>query len=90
MKSDLTKITIDETYSTPPKTYYGSNKTTIRSISETWSSDILDKDDYGASCNKGNRYNLVVTDIPNKIGWTSPSENKDAQTITDALSEKKT
>ena len=89
MKRDSTKIDIDETYSTPPTTYYESNKTIIRSNNDTWSSDIKDMNDCGASCNKRYRNSLVVTDILNEIGWTNPLEKKDAQTTTDAFSEKK-
>ena len=55
MKKDLTKIFIDEVYSKPPKKNYPSNKTIIKSIDDTWSSDLLDMNDYGSKNNKGYR-----------------------------------
>ena len=47
MKRDLTKTFIDEIYSSPPKNKYPTNKTKIKSIYDTWSSDLLDMNDYG-------------------------------------------
>ena len=51
MKEDLTKIFIDEFYSKPPKKNYLTNKTIIKSIDDTWSSDLLDMNDYGIKTN---------------------------------------
>ena len=86
-KRDLTKIFIDEIYSKPPKKNYPTNKTLIKSIDDTWSSDLLDMNDYGPKNNKGYRYILVVIDNFSKFGWTIPLKNKFSQSITDAFSE---
>ena len=87
MKKDLTKIFIDEIYSPPPKSNYPTNKTKIKSIDDTWSSDLLDMNDYVIENNKGYRYILVVIDNFSKFGWTIPLKNKHAQSITDAFSQ---
>ena len=87
MKKDRTKIFVDEIYSSPPKNNYLTNKTKIKSIDDTWSSDLLDMNDYGPKNNKGYRYILVVIDDFSKFGWTIPLKNKYAQSITDAFSE---
>ena len=87
MKKDLTKLFIDEVYSKPPKKNYPTNKTIIKSIDDTWSSDLLDMNDYGIKNNKNYRYILVVIDNFSKFGWTIPLKNKYAQSITDAFSQ---
>ena len=87
MKKDLTKIFIDEVYSKPPMRNYQTNKARIKSIDDTWSSDLLDVNDYGIKNNKGYRYILVVIDNFSKFGWTIPLKNKYAQSITDAFSQ---
>ena len=87
MKKDLTKIFISEIYSKPPKKNYLTNKTIIKSIDDTWSSDLLDMNDYGFKNNKGYRYILVVVDNFSKYGWTIPLKNKYGQSITDAFSQ---
>ena len=87
MKKDLTKIFIDEVYSKPPKKNYPTNKTLIKSIDDTWSSDLLDMNDYDPKNNKGYRYILVVIDNFSKFGWSIPLKNKFSQSITDAFSE---
>ena len=76
MKKDLTKIFIDEIYSKPPKKNYPTNKTIIKSIDDTRSSDLLDMNDYGPKNNKSFRYILVVIDNFSKFGWTTPLKNK--------------
>ena len=76
MKKDLTKIFIDEIYSKPPKKNYPTNKTMIKSIDDTWSSDLLDMNEYDIKNNKGYRYILVVVDNFSKFGWTIPLKNK--------------
>ena len=86
-KKDLTKIFIDEIYSKPPKKNYPTNKTKIKSIDDTWSSDLLDMNDYGPKNNKGYRYILVVIDNFSMFGWTISLKNKFSQSITDAFSE---
>ena len=55
MKRDLTKLFIDEIYSKPPLRNYPTNTTKIKSIDDTWSSDLLDMNDYGIKNNKGYR-----------------------------------
>ena len=87
MKRDLTKIFVDEIYSKPPMRNYPTNKTIIKSIDDTWSSDLLDMNDYGIKNNKGYRYILVIIDNFSKFGWTIPLKNKYAQSITDAFSQ---
>ena len=87
MKKDSTKIFIDEIFSNPPKKIYPTNKSTIKSIDDTWSSDLLDMNDYGIKNNKGYRYILVVVDKFSKFGWTIPLKNKYAQSITHAFSQ---
>ena len=87
VKKDLIKIFINEIYSRPPNKNYETNKTMIKSIDDTWSSDLLDMNDYGIKNNKGYRYILVVVDNFSKFGWTIPLKNKYAQSITDAFSQ---
>ena len=87
MKKDLTKIFISEIYSKPPMKNSPTNKTIIKSIDDTWSSDLLDMNDYGIKNNKGYRYILVVIDNLSKFGWTIHLKNKYAQSITDAFSQ---
>ena len=53
MKKDLTRIFIDEIFSKPPKKTYPTNKIMIKSFDDTWSSDLLDTNDYGIRNNKG-------------------------------------
>ena len=53
IKKDLTKIFIDEIYSTPPKKKYPTNKIVYNHIDEIWSIDLADMIDYKISNNKG-------------------------------------
>ena len=87
INKELNKIFIDEIYSTTPKKNYPTNKSIIKSIDDTWSSDLLDMNDYGIKNNKGYRYILVVVDNFSEFGWTVPLKNKYAQSITDAFSQ---
>jgi len=87
MKKDITQIVIDEIYSSPPKNNYPTNKTMIKSIDDTWSSDLLDMNDYGSKNNRGYRYTIVVIDSFSKYGRTIPLKNKYAQSKTDAFSQ---
>ena len=59
----------------------------IKSIDDTWFSDLLDMNDYGSKNNRYYRYILVVIDSFSKFGWTFPLKNKHAQSITDAFSQ---
>ena len=54
----------------------------IKSIDNTWSSDLLDMNDYSPPNNKEYRYDLVVIYNFPKYGWTRPLKNKYAQSIT--------
>ena len=56
IKKGLSKMFIDEIYSKPPMRKYQSSKTIIKSIDDTWSSDLLDMNDYGIKNNKSYRY----------------------------------
>ena len=86
LKKDNIKIFINEIYSKPPRKNCETNKTMIRSIDDTWSSDLLDMNDYRPKNNKGYRYIFVVIDNFSKLGWKIPLKNKYAQSITDAFS----
>ena len=86
-KRDLIKIFIEEIYSRSPNKNYETNKTMIKSIDDTWSSDLLDRNDYGPKNNRGYRYILVIVDNFSKFGWTIPLKNKYSQSITDAFSQ---
>ena len=87
IKRDLIKIFIDEVYSKSPHKIYETNKTMIKSIDDTWPSDLLDKNDYGPKNNRGYRYILVIIENFSKFARTIPLKNKYAQSITDAFSE---
>ena len=78
---------MDEIYSSPPRNNYPTNKTIIKSIDDTWSSDLLDMNDYGIKKNNGYRYILVLIDNFSKFGWRIPLKNKYAQSKTDAFSQ---
>ena len=60
MKKDLTKTFINENYRKPPLRNYPTNKILIKSIDDTWSSDLIDMNDYGPKNNRGCRYILVL------------------------------
>ena len=87
MKKDLTKNFIDEIYSSPPENNYPTNKTIIKSIDDSWSSDLSDINEYGVKNNKGYRYILVVIDKFSRFGWTIQLKNKYALPITDAFAQ---
>ena len=76
VKKDKIMIFIDEIYSKPPNKNYPTNKTIIKYFDDTWSSDLLDMNDYGIKNNKGYRYILVVIDNFCKFGWTILVKNK--------------
>ena len=69
MKKDLTKIFIDEIYSTPPKKNYPTNKIIYNHIDGIWSIDLADMIDYKISNNKGFRYTFFETDNLSKHLW---------------------
>ena len=82
MKKDLTKIFIDEIYSTPPRKNYPTNKIVYNHIDEIWSIDLADLSDYKISNKKGYRYIFIVIDNFSKYLWAIPLKNKYSQTIT--------
>ena len=86
MNRNLTKIFIDEIYSTPPKKYYPTNKIVYNFIDEIWSIDLADMVDYKTSNNKGFRYIFVIIDNFSKYIRVIPLENKYSKTITDEFS----
>ena len=87
MKKELLEIFIKKIYTPSSKKIHETNKTMIKSIDDTWSSDLLDMNDYGPKNNRGYRYILVVIEIFSEFGWTTPVKNKYAQSITDAISQ---
>ena len=87
MKKDLVKIFIDEIYSNPPFRKNPTNKIKIKSIDDTWSSDLLDLNDYGPKDNRSYRFILAVIDNFSKFGWTIPLKKIYAYSITDAFLE---
>ena len=78
-------VFISEIYSKPPKRNYPTNKTDVYYISNIWSLDILDLEDYGPENNRGHRYVLVIIDNLSEIGWTVSLKNENAQTIKDSF-----
>ena len=86
MKKDLTKIFIDEIYSTPPRKNYPTNKIVYNFVDEIWSIDLADMVDYKVSNNKGFRYIFIIIDNYSKYLWAIPPKNKFSQTITNEFS----
>ena len=86
MKKDLTKIFIDEIYSTPPRKNFPTNKIVYNYIDEIWSTDLADFSDYKTSNNKGFRYIFIIVDNFSKYLWAIPLKNKYSQTITNEFS----
>ena len=86
MKKDLTKIFIDEIYSTPPRKIHPTNKIIYNHIDEIWNLDLADMIDYKISNNKGFRYIFIIIDNYSKYLWAIPLKNKYSQTITEEFS----
>ena len=86
IKKDLTKILIDEIYSTSPKKNYLTNKIIYNHIDETWSINLADMIDYKTTNNKGFRFIFVIIDNFSKYLWAIPLKNKYSQTITNDFS----
>ena len=86
MKKELRKIFINEIYPPSLGKNYETNRTMIKFIDNTRSSDLLDMNGYGPKNNRGYRNILVLTDNFSKFGWTTPLKNKYAQSIRDAFS----
>ena len=55
MKGDLTKVFIDEIYSSSPRKNFPKNKILYNHIDEIWSIDLADFSDYKTSNKKGYR-----------------------------------
>ena len=79
MKKDLTKIFIDEIYSTSPRRNY---KSTYNYIDEIWSVDLANMIDFKTSNIKGYRYIFINIDNFSKYLRAIPLKNKNSQTIT--------
>ena len=86
MKRDITKIFIDEIYSSPPKKNYETNTIIYNHIDETWSIDLADMIDYKISNIKGFRYIFVKIVIYTFYLWAITLKNKYSQTITNEFS----
>ena len=86
IKKDLTKIFIDEIYSSAPKKNYPTIKIVYNHIDEIWSIDLADMIDYKTSNNKGFRYIFIIIDNFSKYLWAIPLKNKYSQTITNEFS----
>ena len=86
-KKDKIKVFIDEINTKLPLRKYPTNRTKIKIIDDTWSSDSKDMIDYGPKNNRSHRYILVVIDNFSKFGWTIPLKNKYSQPLTDAFSQ---
>ena len=76
MKRDLTKIFIDEIYSSPPKKKYPTNKIKYNHIDDIRSMDLVDIIDYKISNIKGYRYIFIIIDKFSKYLWAIPLKNK--------------
>ena len=85
-KRDLTKIFIDEIYSSPPRKNYPTNKIIYNHVDEIRSIDLADIVDYKISNNKGFRYIFIKIDKFSKYVWTIPLKNKNSKTIIDEFS----
>ena len=85
-KKDLTKIFIDEIYSSPPKKTFQTNKIIYNHIDEIWLIDLADMIDYKTSNNKGFRCVFIIIDNYSKYLWAIPLKNKYSQTITNEFS----
>ena len=89
MKKDITKIFIDEIYSSPLKKNSPTNKILYSHVDEIWSIELADKVDDKISNNKGFRYIFVIKyicDNFSKYAWCVPLKNRYSQTITNEFS----
>ena len=75
------EVSINEIYSEPPKKFPITKKSNVCQIDGTWSSDILNLENYGPEKPRSYRYIIVVIDNFSKFGWTLPLKNKNAQTV---------
>ena len=86
IKKDLTKVSIDEINSTPPKKNYPTNKVVYNHVDEIWCIDLADMIDYKTSNNKVFRYIFIIIDNFCKYLWPIPLKSKNSQTITNEIS----
>ena len=86
MKKDITKIFIDQIYSSPPEKSNPTNKMFYNHFDEIWSIDLADLLDYKKSNNKGFRHIFIKLDTFSKYLWCVPLKNKNRKTITDEFS----
>ena len=84
-KRDLTKIFIDEIYSSPPRKNYPTKKTVYNHIDEIWSIDLAVSLDYKTTNIKGFRYIFIIIDNSSENLWAIPLK-KYSQTITQEIS----
>jgi len=76
MKKDITKIFINEIFSSPPKKNYPTNKIVYNHIDEIWSIDLADMIDYKISNIKVFRYIFIIIDNFSKHLWAVPLKKK--------------
>ena len=72
MKKDLTKIFIDEIYSSPSKKNYENNKIVYNHMDEIWSIDLAGFSVFKSSNIKGLRYIFVIIHNFSKFLWCIP------------------
>ena len=86
MKKDLTKILIDEIYSTQRRKSFPTNKIFCNNIDEIWSIDVADKVDYKISKTEKFRYIFITTDNFSKNIWPYLLKTKKSKKITNEFS----
>ena len=84
---EQSKVSIDEICSTRPKKNYITNKIDVYYNDDSWSSDILDLNDYGPENNRRYRYVPIFIDNFSKFGWPVPLKKRNAETKTNCFEE---
>ena len=82
MKKDIRKIIIDETYSSPTRKNYPTNKIVYNHFDKIWSIDLADMIDCKILNNKGFTHIFVIIDMFSIYTWCIPLKNKYGETIT--------
>ena len=86
-KRDITNIFINEIYIQKDlRKNYPTNKVVYKGIDDTWSTDLIQMDDYGIKNNDNYKYILTIIDNFTKFAWCIPLQNKYGQTITNEFS----
>ena len=80
MKSDLTKVFIDEIYSTSPRKKYPSNELAYNL--EMWSIGLIDMSDYESLNNKRFGYIFFIFEKTSKHFWCIPLKKRKFQSKT--------